>query len=433
MPFEFKLPDVGEGVIEGEVVKWKVAEGDIVKLDQPMVEVMTDKATVEIPAPRAGRVAKIMVGEGKVCAVGQVLIVIDDTGVAAGSTALPPVPASVPASSSGPHPAGNGKGNGHGKIAPAVTEIAQVKGSRVLATPATRRLARELGVDLSSVTPTGKMGRVTSDDVRGFRAPVLSTGGSDARAPAHAQVPPPQAVSIPTVGAEERVPFRGLRKAIAQNMARSKFTATHFTYVEEVDMTDLVAVRARAKERAAERGFKLSYLPFIVRAAIAGLKKWPSLNSSLDEAKQEIVLKRYYHIGVATQGPQGLSVGVVRDADKRSIFDLAREVERLAEAIRQGKASREDLTGSTFTISSLGQLGGVLATPIINFPEAAIMGVHKIAEKPAVRGGQIVIRHLMNLSISIDHRIADGYDGAMFLQEMKAYLEDPTLMFMEMV
>jgi pyruvate dehydrogenase E2 component (dihydrolipoamide acetyltransferase) len=272
-----------------------------------------------------------------------------------------------------------------------------------------------MGVDLGSVTPTGRNGRVTHDDVknaRGGEAPVRPISGP---------------------GLEERIPFRGVRKAIAQNMARSKFTATHFTYVEEVDMTEMVTLRTRARDKAAERGVKLSYLPFIIKAVCHGLKKWPSINSSLDEAKQELVWKRYYHIGVATQGPQGLSVGVVRDADKRSLFDLGKEIERLAEAIRGGKAAREDLTGSTFTISSLGQLGGVLATPIINFPEAAILGVHKIAEKPAVVNGQIAIRHLMNLSISVDHRIADGYDAAMFVQEVKAYLEDPTLLFLEMI
>jgi pyruvate dehydrogenase E2 component (dihydrolipoamide acetyltransferase) len=297
---------------------------------------------------------------------------------------------------------------------------------RVLATPSTRRLARQLGVDLRAVTPTGRNGRVTSDDVRG-------QGSKPAAAPAPAAREAHAPISIAPGGAEERHPFRGMRKAIAANLSRSKQTAAHFTYVEEVDVTELVALRGRAKERAAERGVKLSYLPFIIKAVVAGLKKHPSINSSLDEASQEIVWKKYYHLGIATQGPQGLSVGVLRDADKRSIFDLSREIERIAEAIRSGKATREELTGSTFTISSLGQLGGVLATPIINFPESAIMGVHKIAEKPAVRGGQIVIRQLMNLSISVDHRIADGYDGAMFLQEVKTYLEDPTLMFMEMV
>jgi pyruvate dehydrogenase E2 component (dihydrolipoamide acetyltransferase) len=216
-------------------------------------------------------------------------------------------------------------------------------------------------------------------------------------------------------------------------MARSVHTAAHFTYVEEVDMTELVAVRERAKARAAERGVKLNYLPFIVKAVVSGLKKWPQLNASLDEQTQEIVRKRYYHVGIAAQGPQGLAVSVVRDADHRSIFDLSREIDRLGEAVRGGTATRDELTGSTFTISSLGKLGGVLATPIINFPEVGIIGVHKIEEKPAVRNGQIVIRHLMNLSISVDHRLADGWDGAMFLQDVKALLEDPTTMFMEMV
>jgi pyruvate dehydrogenase E2 component (dihydrolipoamide acetyltransferase) len=417
--YEFKLPDIGEGVVEGEVVKWKVSEGEIIKLDQPMVEVMTDKATVEIPAPRAGKVTRIMIPEGKICLVGQVMVVIEEQGKQ---------PASSPSGGNGqgnghvPHMSGQIAGNVPASMAPRMTAAAAV-GARVLATPATRRAARELGVDLKSVTATGRNGRVTTLDVKNH---ARGAGG----APAQAQHAP---ISIAAGGAEERVPFRGVRKAIAANLARSKQTAAHFTYVEEVDVTELVLLRARAKAKAAERGVKITYLPFIVKAALHGLRKWPSLNASLDEVKQEIVLKKYYHMGIATQGPQGLSVGVLRDADKKSIVDLARETERIAEAIRQGKAAREELTGSTFTISSLGQLGGVLATPIINFPEAAIMGVHKIAEKPAVFEGKIVARHLMNLSISVDHRIADGYDGAMFLQEVKAYLEDPTLLFMEMV
>ena len=358
-----------------------------------MVEVMTDKATVEIPAPRAGKVARIFVAEGKTCAVGQVMIAIDDGS----ATVIPDA-------------------NGNEKPTTVATIRSADAGERVLATPATRRLARELGVDLTSVRPTGRGGRVTSDDVRGKGAPPAASLATAA---------------IPAED-EERIPFRGLRKTIAQNLSRSKLTATHFTYVEEVDVTDLVTMRARAKERAAERGVKLSYLPFIVKAVVQGLKKWPSINSSLDEAKQEIVQKKVYHLGIATQGPQGLSVGVVRHADRRSLLDLSSEIERLSDAIRAGKAVREDLVGSTFTISSLGQLGGLLATPIINFPEAAILGVHKIAERPTVRAGQIVIRSLMNLSISVDHRIADGYDAAMFIQEVKTYLEDPTLLFLEM-
>jgi pyruvate dehydrogenase E2 component (dihydrolipoamide acetyltransferase) len=215
-------------------------------------------------------------------------------------------------------------------------------------------------------------------------------------------------------------------------MTRSKFTATHFTYVEEVDVTELVELRARIKPKAAERGLSLTYLPFIMKAVVAGLKKWPALNASLDESTQEIVRKKYYHMGIAAQGPQGLAVSVVRDCDRRSIFEIAGEIQRLGQAVQEGTASRDDLTGSTFTITSLGKLGGVLATPIINFPEVGILGVHKIAEKPAVVNGEICIRSLMNLSISLDHRLVDGWDGAMFLQDVKSLLEDPELMFMEL-
>jgi pyruvate dehydrogenase E2 component (dihydrolipoamide acetyltransferase) len=405
MAFDFYMPDIGEGVVEGEIVKWKVKEGDTVKLDQPLVEVMTDKATVELPSPRAGTITKINFKDGDICPVGKVLVTIDDGGTSKSS---------------------NG-GGGHGHHAPpppvaapqAIQVVdATVSRERVLATPATRRLARELGVELGRVPPTGKHGRVTRADVEGFH-----------------QAPAPTAMvkSTPAGGAEERIPLRGIRKKIAESMARSVHTAAHFTYVEEIDMTELVSVRERAKARAAERGVKLNYLPFIVKAVVSGLKRWPQLNASLDEAAQEIVRKHYYHIGIAAQGPQGLAVSVVRDADKRSIFDLSREIERLGEAVRDGKATRDELTGSTFTISSLGKLGGVMATPIINFPEVAVVGVHKIEERPAVRDGMIVARHLMNLSISVDHRLADGWDGAMFLQDVKAQLEDPTTMFMEMV
>jgi pyruvate dehydrogenase E2 component (dihydrolipoamide acetyltransferase) len=325
----------------------------------------------------------------------------------------------------------------HGQVGSSihVVDVTRPPGARVLATPATRKLARELGVDLGRVPATGKRGRVTTQDV------MKAASGAPAETaivPIRGPVDQPLAgrhapMAIAAGGDEERVPLRGLRKRIAENMARASQTVAAFTYVEEVDMTELVAVRDRARARAAERGVKLTYLPFIVKAIVAGLKKWPALNASLDESTQEIVRKRYYHIGIAAQGPQGLAVTVVRDADRRSIFDVAREIDRLGEAVRNGTATRDDLTGSTFTISSLGKLGGVMATPIINFPEVGIVGVHKIEERPAVRDGQIVARWLMNLSISLDHRLVDGWDGAMFLQDVKSLLEDPTTMFMEMI
>jgi len=420
MAFDFYMPDIGEGVVEGEIVAWKVKEGDRITLDQPIVEVMTDKATVELPSPRAGVIAKINYKDGTICPVGKVLVVIDDDGAPAAKQAPPPshhAPSTPTPTPTAARP------QAQIEVVDASDERA-----RVLATPATRRLARQLGVEIGRVPPTGKHGRVTTEDVKTYQ-----TNGPATTAIARTQYAP---VAIPNNALgylEERIPLRGMRKKIADAMSRSVHTAAHFTYVEEIDMTELVAVRDRAKARAAERGVRLNYLPFIIKAIVSGLKKWPQLNASLDETTQEIVRKKYYHIGVAAQGPHGLVVSVIRDADLRSIFDLSREIERLGEAVRTNTATRDDLTGSTFTVSSLGKLGGVLATPIINFPEVAVVGVHKIEEKPAVRNGQIVIRHLMNLSISVDHRLADGWDGAMFLQDVKSLLEDPTTMFMEMI
>jgi pyruvate dehydrogenase E2 component (dihydrolipoamide acetyltransferase) len=445
MAFDFYMPDIGEGVVEGEIVAWKVKEGDTVKLDQPIVEVMTDKATVELPSPRAGTIKKINYKDGEICPVGKVLVVIEEAGAAASAPAAsgngngkkPPAvivdepPRKQPSTAQVMH-SKVAQGIPMGSSAPVSSGTHQIEvvdataaRARVLATPATRRLARQLGVEIGRVPATGKHGRVTTDDVKRFKdSPAPSrSGGPVAYAP----------MAIAKGGDEERIPLRGMRKRIAETMSRSVNTAAHFTYVEEIDMTELVTVRDHAKGRAAERGLRLNYLPFIVKAVVAGLKKWPMLNASLDETTQEIVRKKYYHIGIAAQGPQGLVVTVVRDADRRSIFDLSKEIDRLGDAVRNNTATREELTGSTFTISSLGKLGGVLATPIINFPEVAIIGVHKIEEKPAVRNGQIVIRHLMNLSISVDHRLADGWDGAMFLQDVKTLLEDPTTMFMEMI
>ncbi len=434
MAFDFYMPDIGEGVVEGEIVGWKVKEGDRVKLDQPIVEVMTDKATVELPSPRAGVIKAINYKDGEICPVGKVLVVIEEEGGASagnGKKAAVEEPARVPAAAP---PAMHAKVAQNVPVSTggAVTTSggiqvidATAERPRVLATPATRRLARQLGVEIGRVPATGKHGRVTPDDVKRFKDHPAS-----APAAARSAFAP---MAIAKGGDEERIPLRGIRKKIAEAMTRSTQTAAHFTYVEEIDMTELVAVRERAKARAAERGVKLNYLPFIVKAVVSGLKKWPMLNASLDEATQEIVRKKYYHIGIAAQGPQGLAVSVVRDADRRSIFDLSQEVERLGEAVRAGTATREELTGSTFTISSLGKLGGVLATPIINFPEVAILGVHEMKDRPAVVDGQICIRSLMNLSISVDHRLADGWDGAMFVQEVKRLLEDPTLMFMEMI
>ena len=423
MALEFRLPDIGEGVVEGEIIKWLVNEGDTLREDQPMVEVMTDKATVEIPSPKAGRVAKLMVPAGQLCAVGQVMVVIETAGTAAAHAAP-----SAAAASHSPVAATSAP-------AAVVTAAAPAgKGGKVLATPATRQLARNLGIDLCTVGGTGPNGRITKEDVRAVverKSAPAPVAAAPAPTPVAAALPPPPAFVAST--GDERISFRGIRKKIADNMLRSKQSAAHFTYVEECDVTELVALRARAKKRASERGIKLSFLPFIIKAVVSGLKKYPILNATLDTQRDEIVLRKNYHIGIAAASEQGLIVPVLKNADQLSLFQIAGNLDPLAERARTGKASRDELTGSTFTISSLGALGGVLATPIINFPEVAILGVHKIREVPAVRNGQIVVRSVMNLSISLDHRIVDGYEGAQFMQHVVGLLEDPTLMFMELV
>jgi pyruvate dehydrogenase E2 component (dihydrolipoamide acetyltransferase) len=434
MAFEFRLPDIGEGVVEGEIVSWKVKVGDALALDQPMVEVMTDKATVEIPSPRAGRVLSIDVAEGAICKVGQVMLRIE-TGAGAGAAAAEAGSHAAKQQHEAPPRSGNGAA---APVLAVVSGAAAPAGERgkALATPATRKLARDLGVDLALVPASGDGGRVTAGDVRAFAGGGHAASQHKIAAPQHAAQstqstwkPAPVAREV----ADERIPFRGVRKKIAENMSRSKHTAAHFTYVEEADLTDLVALRARARKRAEERGVKLSYLPFIIKAVVAGLKKFPIVNATLDETSAEIVVRKRYHIGIATASEQGLIVPVVKDADRKSLFEIARELDELARKVREGRASRDELTGSTFTISSLGQLGGVLATPIINYPEVAILGVHKIKPTPAVVDGQIAIREIGNFSISLDHRIVDGYEGAQFLQHVIELLSDPTLLFLELV
>jgi len=400
MAFEFKLPDIGEGLTEGEVVKWLVKEGDTVADDQPMVEVMTDKATVEIATPRAGRVLARRFKEGERCPVGQVLIVLDTEDVGAKT------------------PEVSSKDKTPGPVSP----LAAAPAGPVLATPATRRLARELGVDLAQVKGSGPGGQITPADVRAAKGAAAEKKIADERL-----TPGPAALGATDV----RIPFRGVRRMIADHMVKTQREVAQFTYVEEVDCTELVELRDKAEARLAGHGIKLTYLPFFVKAAVEALKKHPEINATLDEAAGEIVQRREYHIGIAAQTPEGLMVPVIRNADRRSLLDLAREVDRLAVAARNGRVSQRDLGGSTFTITSLGALGGVVATPIVNYPEVAILAIHKIAKRPVVVDDKIEIRDMMNLSMSVDHRLVDGYDAATFVAEMKASLETPGLIFLE--
>jgi pyruvate dehydrogenase E2 component (dihydrolipoamide acetyltransferase) len=434
---EFKLPAIGEGVVEGEIVRWLKQPGDSVKANEPLVEVMTDKATVEIPSPLAGKIAKHVAQEGAIAEVGEVIALFGDAVVAPDAPIVDvppkrePAPAvDVPPPSRTPTPPPVSSGNG-----------------RVLATPAARALARETGVDLSSVS--NDRGRITKADVLSHRA----QDHAPSRPTVHVTRPPesfdaieePRQSEMDThvntkrpvhrVGgepqADEEIPFRGMRRRIAEGLKKSYSTAVHYTYVEQVDVSRLVDVRNQAKGAAAQEGVQLTYLPFIVKAVIRGLKRYPIVNAVLDEEGGRIVLKKRYSIGVATATDQGLLVPVVHDADRLSLLDIASEIQRLSDATRAGRATREELTGSTFTITSLGAIGGVLATPILNYPEVGILGVHAIRKTPIVTDDdRITIGHLMNLSVALDHRVVDGFEGANFLQEVKRYLEDPTLLLL---
>lgn len=432
---EFKLPDIGEGVAEGEIVKWLVSEGDAVDEHQAVVEVMTDKATVEIPAPAGGTISKIVAGEGEVVPVGDVIFHLA-TGGGAAQTA-PAQPEAAPAQqeapareeaaqeASDPPQRREAASNGHAS-------------GKVLAVPSARRVARDLGVDLTQVSGSGRNGVIRRVDVERFAEsgpPAQEPSTADDRAAAPKKAP--SAPSFPPIAvaageSETRVPFRGVRRKIAEAMTRSMFTAVHFTVVEELDVTDLVALRAKAKAIGAEQGIKVTYMPFIMKAVANCLGHFPELNSQLDESTQEVVTFRDVHLGIATDTGQGLIVPVIRDVQAKGLLQLASELGELAQRTRSGQVKPDELRGSTFTITNAGNIGGTLATPVINFPEVGILGVHRIVKRPGVvetpEGDAFEVRHYMNLSISVDHRLVDGASAARFLVRMKTLLEDPGLL-----
>ncbi|HEY9721412.1 MAG TPA: dihydrolipoamide acetyltransferase family protein [Oscillatoriaceae cyanobacterium] len=409
---EFRLPDIGEGVVEGEIVKWLVKEGDEIKEDEPLVEIMTDKATMEIPAPADGKVLQLLFKEGQTCPVGGGMMLMSaEGGHAAPSHEAPATPAAAPEApkAAAAAPATNGH---------------VPTGERALAAPATRKLARDLGVDINQVAGSGPHGRVTKEDVHHH-----AEGGRPAPV---ASLPHAQSAPLRVEGDVERLPIRGLRKKIAEKMAHSAYTAPHVTTFDEVDMTNLVALRGRLKPKAEAQGIKLSYMPFIMKACIAALRQFPLFNASIDDANQEIVVKKFINLGFAAATDNGLMVPVVRHADQKSLFQLAREIPALAEKTREGKATLEELTGGTFTISNVGSVGGLFATPIINHPEVAILGVNKIEKRAVVRDGEIVVRDMMYLGLSFDHRLIDGADAVRFLNTVIAYMQDPDLLFAEL-
>lgn len=432
--FEFKLPDIGEGVAEGEIVNWLVNQGDSVSENQEMVEVMTDKATVTIGAPKSGKVAELRAKVGDTVPVGNVLVVLEVGGgdVAAAAPKAAPAPAAK-ADTTVASAVGDLRENlpGMSKAAPSPAPTDYFT-DKPLAAPATRKLARELGVDLKTVQPSGSAGRVTREDVERASSGARSAPGAQAPAAAAAPAALPEAPRPVSRDTDERVPVRGMRKRIWENMARSKHTAAHFHYIDEVNVAELIAVRDRFKPHAERSSVKLTFLPFLVKAVVAALKRHPRLNSVVDEGAMEHVIRHNYDIGIAISTDAGLMVCALRDADRLSIVEIAKEIERLGSAAKAGKVQKEDLGGTSFTISSLGKLGGLMAPPIINYPEVGIMGVHAIKRKPVVKGDQIVIGDVMNLSFSFDHRIIDGDVGAAFAQEIIGYLEQPDRLLVEM-
>ncbi len=403
---QFKLPELGEGVHEGELVKWKVKLGDSVQYDQPLCEIMTDKATVEIPSAFQGKVGGFHVKEGEVVHVGQLMLTLEgDVAEAVHPVAAPLTP-----------------------VHQALEPIS--RGASVLAAPSVRREAREKGIDLMQVQGTGSHGRV-------MRVDLSQTKGSPLSAERSLPTSPVQQKKQFASGGEERVPFRGLRKKIAEKMRLSKDHAAHFTYVEEADATELVSLRNQAKVIGAQKGIKVTYIPFVMKAMAAALKQYPILNSSLDEAQGELVYKHDYNIGLSIQTEDGLMAPVVKDVAHRSIFELARQVQDLVDRARAKRLTLEDLQGGTITLTNAGSIGGLFATPVINYPEVAILGLNKIVRKPVVQVIQgkeeIVIRDWTYFSLSLDHRVVDGAIGAEFMKLFIQYIETPSLLLLESI
>lgn len=379
----FKLPDIGEGIAESEIALWRVAVGDVVVEDQPLVDMLTDKAAVEIPAPFSGTVVQLHGQVGDRIAVGAGLVTLET-----GAPGEEPAPAR-----------------------PAVAIEREAVVVSPAASPAVRKRARELGIDLRCVKGSGPSGRIRHEDLDAHRM---------------AASPVPER----TRGDVEQVKLIGLRRQIAQAMQRSKQRIPHFAYVEEVDVTELEALRRYLNESRPDRP-KLTLLPFVIQALVKAVPSFPAINATFDDEGGIVTRHRALHAGIATQTPHGLVVPVLRNAQQLDLWQRASAIRRLADDARAGKASREDLGGSTLTISSLGALGGVATTPIINAPEVAIVGINKILERPVVRHGQITPRAMMNLSSSFDHRVVDGFDAASFVQRLKSLLEHPAMLFLD--
>jgi pyruvate dehydrogenase E2 component (dihydrolipoamide acetyltransferase) len=432
--FEFKLPDIGEGIHEGEIVKWFVKPGDEVNEDDVLCEVQNDKAVVEIPSPVKGKVLEILVEEGTVATVGQTLIKFDAPGYEnlkfKGQDHDEPKAEEAKQEASAEQAAPSPQ-----------TEAPVDPNRRVIAMPSVRKYAREKGVDIRLVQGTGKNGRILKSDIDAYLA------GGKAAAPAQeapaAQVteekaaakaetkPAAQPVVLEGEFPETREKMSGIRRAIAKAMVNSKHTAPHVTLMDEVDVTKLVAHRKKFKEIAAQKGIKLTFLPYVVKALTSALREFPTLNTSIDDATDEVIYKHYYNIGIAADTDKGLLVPVVKHADRKSIFTLAKEINELATKAREGKLLPNEMKGASCTITNIGSAGGQWFTPVINHPEVAILGIGRISEKPIVRDGEIVIAPVLALSLSFDHRMIDGATAQNALNHIKRLLNDPELLLME--
>ena len=402
MVFEFKFPDVGEGITEGELVKWLVNEGDFVKEDQAIAKIETDKAIVEIPSPKSGKILKLNFKEGDTIKVGEVLVVIGGEGekVAQEKKSISVV--------------GVLEESERSLVIPKKESREIVTG--VLATPAVRTLAKELKVDINAVKGTAPNGRITEEDVRNSIGREIKKELKVVR-------------KYDIYGYVERISLKGVRKVVAKKMVESVMSAVHVVHIDEADVTELSILREKEKIIASQKGVKLTFMPYIIKAVIDSLKQHPYLNSTLEG--EEIVLKKYYNIGIAVDTEDGLIVPVIKIADSKSLYDLAKEVENLAELARERKLDLGDMQGGTFTITNIGSIRGLYATPIINYPEAAILGLGRIYEKPIAVGGKVQVRKILPLSLSFDHRILDGAEAARFIDLFIKHLENPDMLLIE--
>nr|WP_285891328.1 dihydrolipoamide acetyltransferase family protein [Paenibacillus pasadenensis] len=434
---------MGEGLHEGEIIKMHINVGDKVTDDDIIMEVQNDKAVVEVPCPVNGTVLEVRAKDGQVCHVGDVVAIIDAEGDLPEGAA----PSEDSAKEVAKDEANNvapGAVKGDAEItakdsasAPAAAQPAASSKGLVLATPSVRKFSREKGVDISEIQGSGKNGRITREDVEKFAAggasaPAAAAGDNAAVAAKGAGEA--KAAPVASQGGdrpEERLPFKGIRKLIANAMSKSVYTAPHVTLMDEVDVTALVELRKKAKPVAEKKGVKLTYLPFIVKALVAAVREFPIMNSTLDEEAQEIVLRKYYNIGIATDTDNGLIVPVIEHADRKNVWTIADSIRDLALRGRDGKLTGAELKGSTITITNIGSAGGMFFTPVINFPEVAILGVGRISDKPVVKNGEIVAASVMALSLSFDHRLIDGATAQNFLNYIKQLLADPQLLIME--